>query len=138
MLIKGLKDSYKLVLCKINGEPVGTIFYENLSSLSKGIEKVSELSFTVNKYYGKEGNINPLYNELKTERLINLDDEETYVIKNITEQNDTIKTVTAFSREKKMTELEFACVLLVGPLTPLLLTLLLICITFIFKLNLSL
>ena len=40
MLIKGLKDNYKLVLCKINGEPVGTIFYENLSSLSKGIEKV--------------------------------------------------------------------------------------------------
>lgn len=116
MLIKGLKDNYKLVLCKINGEPVGTIFYENLSSLSKGIEKVSELSFTVNKYYGKEGNINPLYNELKTERLINLDNKETYVIKNITEQNDTIKTVTAFSREKKLfriaVEFEDICITL--------------------------
>ena len=116
MLIKGLKESYKLVLCKINGEPVGTIFYENLSSLSRGIEKVSELSFTVNKYYGKEGNINPLYDELKVERLINLDEKETYVIKNITEQNNTLKTVTAFSREKKLfriaVEIEDICITL--------------------------
>ena len=116
MFIKELKDSYKLVLCKINGEPMGTIFYENLSSLSKGIEKVSELSFTVNKFYGAEGLENPLYNELKTERLINLDDMETYVIKNIVEQNETIKTVTAFSREKKLfrisVEIEDICITL--------------------------
>lgn len=116
MFIKELKDSYKLVLCKINGEPVGTIFYENLSSLSRGIEKVSELSFTVGKYYGKDGNINPLYDELKTERLINLDDKETYVIKNIAEQNNETKTVTAFSREKKLfriaVEIEDICITL--------------------------
>ena len=114
--IKELKDKYTLVLCKINGEPVGTIFYENLSSLSRGIEKVSELSFTVNKYYGKEGKINPLYDELKVERLINLDEKETYVIKNITEQNNTLKTVTAFSREKKLfriaVEIEDICITL--------------------------
>ena len=114
--IKGLKDSYTLILCKISGEKVGTIFYENLTSLSRGIEKVSELSFTVNKYYGKDGQENPLYNELKVERLIKLDDTETYVIKNITEQNNTLKTVTAFSREKKLfkiaVEIEDICITL--------------------------
>ena len=116
MFIKELKDSYELILCKINGKPMGKIFYESLTSLSRGIEKVSELSFTVNKYYGVEGLENPLYNELKTERLIILDNIETYVIKNIVEQNETIKTVTAYSREKKLfriiAEFEDICITL--------------------------
>ena len=116
MFIKELKDSYELILCKINGKPMGKIFYESLTSLSRGIEKVSELSFTVNKYYGVEGLENPLYNELKTERLIMLDNIETYVIKNIVEQNETIKTVTAYSREKKLfritAEFEDICITL--------------------------
>ena len=116
MFIKELKDSYELILCKINGQPMGVIFYETLSTLSRGIEKVSELSFTVDKYFGKEGEINPLYDELKTERLINLDNTETYVIKNISEQNETKKTVTAYSREKKLfrisVELEDICLTL--------------------------
>ena len=116
IFIKGLKDSYELILCKINGEPMGTIFYQNLSSLSRGIEKVSELSFTVSKFYGAEELENPLYNELKVERLIKLDDIETYVIKNITEENETLKTVTAYSREKKLfrivAEFEDICITL--------------------------
>ena len=116
MFIKELKDSYELILCKINGKPMGKIFYESLTSLSRGIEKVSELSFTVNKYYGVEGLENPLYNELKTERLIILDNIETYVIKNIVEQNETVKTVTAYSREKKLfritAEFEDICITL--------------------------
>lgn len=116
MFIKELKDSYELILCKINGKPMGKIFYESLTSLSRGIEKVSELSFTVNKYYGVERLENPLYNELKTERLIMLDNIETYVIKNIVEQNETVKTVTAYSREKKLfritAEFEDICITL--------------------------
>ena len=116
MFIKELKDSYELILCKINGKPMGKIFYESLTSLSRGIEKVSELSFTVNKYYGVERLENPLYNELKTERLIILDNIETYVIKNIVEQNETVKTVTAYSREKKLfritAEFEDICITL--------------------------
>ena len=116
MFIKELKDSYELILCKINGKPMGKIFYESLTSLSRGIEKVSELSFTINKYYGVEGLENPLYNELKTERLIILDNIETYVIKNIVEQNETVKTVTAYSREKKLfritAEFEDICITL--------------------------
>lgn len=116
MFIKELKDSYELILCKINGKPMGKIFYESLTSLSRGIEKVSELSFTVSKYYGVEKLENPLYNELKTERLIMLDNIETYVIKNIVEQNETVKTVTAYSREKKLfritAEFEDICITL--------------------------
>ena len=102
MYIKEMKDDYELILCKVNGRPMGIIFYENISSISRGIEKVSELSFTVNKFYGKDKLENPLYNELKIERLINLNNTETYVIKNIVERNETIKTITAYSREKKL------------------------------------
>ena len=117
MYIKEIKDDYELILCKVNGRPMGIIFYENISSISRGIEKVSELSFTVNKFYGKDKLENPLYNELKIERLINLNNTETYVIKNIVEKNETIKTITAYSREKKLykcnAEFEDICLTLV-------------------------
>ena len=104
MYIKELKDNYTLILCKMNGEPMGTIFYQDITSISKGIQKISELTFTVSKYYGKDNSINPLYNELKNERFINLDNIETYVIKNIKETNETTKVVTAYSREKKLSK----------------------------------
>ena len=104
MYIKELKDNYTLILCKMNGEPMGTIFYQDITSISKGIQKISELTFIVSKYYGKDNSINPLYNELKNERFINLDNIETYVIKNIKETNETTKIVTAYSREKKLSK----------------------------------
>ena len=101
MYIKELKDSYTLILCKMSGEHLGIIFYEDIT-ISRGIEKISEMTFTINKYYGMNKEINPLYNELKNERFIELDDIETYVIKSVTENNDTTKTIKAYSREKKM------------------------------------
>lgn len=104
MYIKELKNNYTLTLCKMNGEPMGTIFYQDITSISKGIQKISELTFTVSKYYGKDNSINPLYNELKNERFINLDDTETYVIKNIKETNEVTKVITAYSREKKLSK----------------------------------
>jgi hypothetical protein len=116
MYIRELKDKYTLILCKMSGEKMGTIYYQDITSISKGIQKISELTFTVNKYYGTNNNINPLYDELKNERFINLDDTETYVIKNIREINDTKKEVTAYSREKKLckskVEFEDICITL--------------------------
>ena len=116
MYIRELKDKYTLILCKMSGEKMGTIYYQDITSISKGIQKISELTFTVNKYYGTNNDINPLYDELKNERFINLDDTETYVIKNIREINDTKKEVTAYSREKKLckskVEFEDICITL--------------------------
>lgn len=102
MYIKELKDKYTLILRKMNGQPMGTILYQSIESITKGIQTISELTFTVSKYYGVNNEINPLYDELKNERLIDLDDVETYIIKSVKEVNDTSKTITAYSREKKL------------------------------------
>ena len=102
MRIRGAKDSYSLILCKMNGQRMGMIPYSSVDSIKRGINSVSELTFSVHKYYGKENLRNPLYDELKTERFIELDDDECYVIKNISEVNERLKSVTAYSREKKL------------------------------------
>lgn len=101
MRIRGAKDSYTLILCKMNGKKMGMIPYTSVE-IKRGIKIVSELSFTVSKYYGEDDKLNILYDELKTERFIYLDEDECYVIKSISEQNEKIKTVTAYSREKKL------------------------------------
>ena len=101
MKIRGAKDSYTLILCKMNGQRMGMIPYTSVE-IKRGIKTVSELSFTVSKYYGEDNKLNILYDELKTERFIYLDEDECYVIKSISEQNEKIKTVTAYSREKKL------------------------------------
>ena len=101
MRIRGAKDSYTLILCKMNGKKMGMIPYTSVE-IKRGIKTVSELSFTVSKYYGEDNKLNILYDELKTERFIYLDEDECYVIKSISEQNEKIRTVTAYSREKKL------------------------------------
>lgn len=102
MKIRGVKDSYTLILCKMNGERMGMIPYSSVDSIKRGINSVSELTFSVHKYYGEENLRNPLYDELKTERFIELDNDECYVIKNISEVNERLKSITAYSREKKL------------------------------------
>ena len=102
MKIRGAKDSYTLILCKMNGERMGMIPYSSVDSIKRGINSVSELTFSVHKYYGEENLRNPLYDELKTERFIELHNDECYVIKNISEVNERLKSVTAYSREKKL------------------------------------
>lgn len=102
MRIRGVKDSYTLILCKMNGQRMGMIPYSSVDSIKRGINSVSELTFSVHKYYGEENLRNPLYDELKTERFIELDKDECYVIKNISEVNERLKSVTAYSREKKL------------------------------------
>lgn len=102
MRIRGAKDSYNLILSKMNGKRLGIIPCSIIESMQKGVKTVSEFTFSVNKYYGENNEINPLYDELKTERFIYLDEDECYVIKNISEENEKKKTVTAYSREKKL------------------------------------
>lgn len=102
MKIRGAKDSYTLILCKMNGQRMGMIPYSSVDSIKRGINSVSELTFSVHKYYSEENLRNPLYDELKTERFIELDNDECYVIKNISEVNERLKSITAYSREKKL------------------------------------
>ena len=97
-----MKSSYTLILCKMSGKEVGMIPNAIVENIKRGIKTVSELTFSVSKYCGAENTLNPLYNELKTERFIKLNTTECYVIKNIKEINENTKQVTAYSREKKL------------------------------------
>ena len=101
MRIRGAKDSYTLILCKMICKKMVMIPYTSVE-IKRGIKTVSELSFTVSKYYGENNELNILYDELKTERFIYLDEDKCYVIKSISEKKKKIKTVTAYSREKKL------------------------------------
>ena len=97
-----MKSSYTLILCKMSGKEVGMIPNAIVENIKRGIKTVSELTFSVSKYCGAENTLNPLYNELKTERFIKWKTTECYVIKNIKEINENTKQVTAYSREKKL------------------------------------
>lgn len=106
MIIKGIKDKYNFTLSKMNEVKLGIINIENIDSVSRGIEKITEISFVVNRFYGIDNKINLLYDEIKNERFIYLDNEECLVIKDIKEKNENEKTVTAFSREKNLYKID--------------------------------
>lgn len=100
--VKNVKSKHTLILSKMNGKKMGYIHCDTVTKLYRGIKVISELEFTVNKYYGAENTYNPLYNELQNERIIDLDDEESFVIKNVKKIGNNKKQVTAYSREKKL------------------------------------
>lgn len=102
MKIRGAKDSYNLILSKMNGKKLGIIPCSIIESMQKGVKTVSEFTFSVNKYYGENNEINPLYDELKTERFIFLDEDECYVIKNISEENEKKKNYNSLFKRKKI------------------------------------
>ena len=55
----------------MNGQRMGMIPCE-IVEIKRGIKTVSEITFTVNKYYGEDNKLNILYDELKDERFIEL------------------------------------------------------------------
>ena len=56
MRIRGAKDSYSLILCKMNGQRMGMIPCK-IVEIKRGIKTVSEITFTVNKYYGEDNKL---------------------------------------------------------------------------------
>ena len=104
MKIKNLKGQYTLVLKKMSGVKVGFVPYKTINNLSRGIKSVSELEFTVSQYIGAENEYNILYDELQVGRYIDLDTEETFVIYDITVNNNKLKTVKAYGKEKKLSK----------------------------------
>ena len=99
--IKEIKNSYRVTLHKVNEKIIGELNFNAIQLLEKKIDDYSKLDFCVKKYYysqiNKETKKYPLYDEIKSERLIGLDGE-LYVIKNITEDDEKgIKNCTAYS-----------------------------------------
>ena len=104
--IKEIKNNYKITLHKVNEKVIGELPFECLVNVSKKIDDYSQIELRVKKeYYFQLGKIPtryPLYDEIKNERLIGLN-KELYVIKQVTEdEKNGIKTITAYSLEKKL------------------------------------
>lgn len=104
--INEIKDKYEILLHKVNEEVIGEIPMVFLVSNSNSLNEIGQISLEIRRYYISQINKveleNPLYNEIKNERIISLDGYK-YVIKDIKEDSkNNIKTVTAYSKEKKL------------------------------------
>lgn len=112
VIINEIKDSYRILLHKVNEDPIGELLFSTLDSIKNSMNEVGQIQLTVNKYYinqiGKIKKIYPYYDEIKNERMISLDGSF-YVIKDIKEdtKND-IKTITAYSKEKKLEKISIS------------------------------
>lgn len=112
VIINEIKDSYRVLLHKVNEDPIGELLFSTLDSIKNSMNEVGQIQLTVNKYYisqiGKIKKIYPYYDEIKNERMISLDGAF-YVIKDIKEdtKNDT-KIITAYSKEKKLEKISIS------------------------------
>ncbi|WP_312286735.1 hypothetical protein [Terrisporobacter sp.] len=112
VIINEIKDSYRILLHKVNEEPIGELMFSTLNSIKNSLNEVGQIELTVNKYYisqiGKHKKKYLYYDYIKNERMISLDGAF-YVIKDIKEdtKND-VKTVTAYSKEKKLEKISIS------------------------------
>ena len=109
--IKSLPREFDLTVCKVNKDPLAEIPVKFVDDITKSINDMDTISLTIPYYtvddYTKEKIKNPLYDLVKDERLICLNDSEYYVIKedkfNKTKRDKIIK---AYSREYKLGKLD--------------------------------
>lgn len=112
VIINEIKDSYRILLHKVNEEPIGELLFSTLNSIKNSMNEVGQIELTVNKYYisqiGKVKKKYLPYDDIKNERMISLDGAF-YVIKDIKEdtKND-VKTITAYSKEKKLEKISIS------------------------------
>lgn len=111
-IINEIKDSYRILLHKVNEEPIGELLFSTLDSIKNSMNEIGQIELTVNKYYisqiGKVKKKYLHYDDIKNERMISLDGAF-YVIKDIKEdtKND-VKTITAYSKEKKLEKISIS------------------------------
>lgn len=109
--IKQIKSEYNLTLHRINKEFVGQIPLALVNSLIRKIDSSDEISITIPKFIIDSISFKkiryPLYDEVKNERYICLDNKEFFVIKNIEEDNEDNKVINAVSRETKLSRISF-------------------------------
>lgn len=109
--IKSLPKEFDLTVCKVSKEPLAEIPVKFIDEITKSINDMDTISLTVPYYtadeYTKEKIKNPIYDLIKDERLLCLNDSEYYVIKedksNKTKRDKIIK---AYSREYKLGKLD--------------------------------
>ena len=99
-------------LCKVNKEVVCSIPKSCLSSLTRSLTEIDKMEIVINKYItGLDGKtvLNPLWKEVKEERLVCLNDSEYFVIKiNNFKSSENELSVTAYSLEYKLGKIDIA------------------------------
>ena len=106
------KNNYDLVLCRINKRPLGVIIEDYISSIERHIDDIDKIELTIPKRIINRFNFksidNPIYQEVKEERLLCLNDKEFFVIKeNKSNSNDDFyKNLTAYSLEYKLSKID--------------------------------
>lgn len=109
--IKSLPKEFNLVLCKVNKTPLAEIPSKFIDEITRSINDMDTISLTipynVADEYTKQKLKNPLYDLIKDERLLCLNDTEYYVIKEdkINRVNGD-KVVKAYSREYKLGKID--------------------------------
>lgn len=109
--VKKLNNNFNITLCKVNREAIGSIPIEWMDSISRSINDIDEVEFTIPSHIIDRLTFkrvkNPLYNMIKDERLICLNNEEYFVIKEDEYSfNTSQKTVKAYSLEYKLSKID--------------------------------
>lgn len=104
--IKKIKSDYTFTLHRINMDIIGEIPIEFSNDKSATVTNIGEIRFTIPKYitnrYTFKNEIFHLFNEIKEERIICIDGEACFVIKDINETDGLTKEFTARSKEVKL------------------------------------
>ena len=104
--VKGIEDKYSIELCKTNETPIGALPSDCLNSLTCKLCDLDEAKLTVHKYY--YSNIDKikvgfyLYDEIKPERIITLNNRK-FIIKSVEEDDkNKIKILLCYAKQKKL------------------------------------
>lgn len=99
-------------LCRVNRRVICSIPLKSLLSINRSINDIDTIELSIDKYIydGKMKKIlNPLWDEIKDERLICLNNQEYFVIKtNEFRNSESKKSVTAYSLEYKLGKIDIS------------------------------
>ena len=107
MRIKQLRTINKLELCKINKTIIGEIPIKFLTEEECKLDEIGTLNLQIPKYFQDNHTLKKtevlIYDDLKNERFIKVNNSDYYVIKEIKEDKiNKVKTITTYSYEKKL------------------------------------
>lgn len=110
IFINQLNREFDLELCKVNKHPICSIPKEYVKSITRSLNETDKMELTIPKII-QDANmnsiVNPLWEEMKDERLICLNKKDYFVIKtNTFNSSETVKNITAYSREYKLGKMD--------------------------------
>lgn len=109
--IKTLPTEFNITICKVNKEVLAELPISYIDDISKSISDMDTISLTIPYMtvdsLTKESIKNPIYDIVKNERLICLNDKEYYVIKEDKyNRSKRDKVIKAYSREYKLGKID--------------------------------